>query len=67
VSFAESTVEEAALQWFGELGFAAKHGPHIAPGESHQERTVFGEAFLPQRLRVEAIGANDEGPWSDVT
>ncbi len=31
-NFAESTEEEAALAWLGELDYAAKHGPHIAPG-----------------------------------
>ena len=30
----ESTVEHAALTWFGELGYAVGHGPHIAPGGS---------------------------------
>jgi type I restriction enzyme R subunit len=59
--FTESVVEEAAVQWFGELGFAAKHGPHIAPGELHAERTGFrlhptsaghvGETVLAKRLR----------------
>jgi type I restriction enzyme R subunit len=36
--FSESTVEDAALQWFDGLGFAVKHGPEIAPGELHAER-----------------------------
>jgi len=54
--FAESTVEEAALQWFGELGFAIKHGPHIAPGELHAERTGFGETILAKRLRDALAG-----------
>lgn len=50
-NFAESTVEEAALQWLGELGYAVKHGPEIAPGELHAERTGFGETVLAKRLR----------------
>lgn len=29
----ESVVEDAALSWFGELGYAIGHGPHMAPGE----------------------------------
>jgi type I restriction enzyme R subunit len=49
--FAESTVENASLQWLGELGFVAKHGPEIAPGELHAERTGFGETVLAKRLR----------------
>lgn len=32
-SLNESTVEEAALSWFGELGYAVACGPDIAPGE----------------------------------
>jgi hypothetical protein len=33
VSLNESIVEDAALEWFGELGYAVGHGPHLAPGE----------------------------------
>jgi type I restriction enzyme R subunit len=32
-SLNESIVEDAALEWFGELGYAVGHGPHLAPGE----------------------------------
>jgi len=28
----EFIVEDAALEWFGELGYAVEHGPHLAPG-----------------------------------
>ena len=34
----ESIVEDAALEWFGELGYAVGHGPHLAPGEPSAER-----------------------------
>ena len=61
-SFTESTVEDAALQWFGELGFAAKHGPHMAPGELHQERTGFGETVLAKRLRDALASLNPNIP-----
>lgn len=33
MSLNESSVEDAALEWFGELGYAIGHGPHLAPGE----------------------------------
>ena len=33
MSLSESIVEEAALTWFGELGYAIGHEPHLAPGE----------------------------------
>jgi type I restriction enzyme R subunit len=50
----ESIVEDAALEWFGELGYAVAHGPEIAPGEPAAERDSFGEVVLTGRLR-EAI------------
>ena len=50
----ESIVEEAALAWFGELGYAVGHGPQLAPGEPAAERDSFGEVVLVGRLR-EAI------------
>ena len=49
--FNESTVEEAALSWFEELGYAVAHGPDIAPGEPEAERESFGDVVLVGRLR----------------
>ena len=54
MSLNESIVEDAALEWFGELGYAIGHGPHLAPGEPAAERDSFGEVVLVERLR-EAI------------
>lgn len=54
MSLNESTVENAALEWFGELGYAVGHGPHMAPGEPATERDSFGDVVLVGRLR-EAI------------
>lgn len=48
----ESIVEEAALEWFGEMGYAVGHGPHLAPGEPAAERDSFGEVVLVGRLRT---------------
>lgn len=31
--FSESIVEEAAIEWFGELGYSYLPGPEIAPDE----------------------------------
>jgi type I restriction enzyme R subunit len=50
----ESIIEEAALEWFVELGYAVGHGPHLAPGEPAAERDTFGDVVLVGRLR-EAI------------
>jgi len=64
MSLNESIVEDAALEWFGELGYAVGHGPHLAPGEPAAEREPersgdsrrqsFGVVVLVGRLR-EAI------------
>ena len=54
MSFNESIVEDAALQWFDMLGYSIGHGPHLAPGEPAAERNSFGDVVLARRLR-EAI------------
>ena len=64
MSLNESIVEDAALEWFGEQGYAVGHGPHLAPGEyaggtltpalSQGERESYGEVVLVGRLH-EAI------------
>jgi len=54
MSLNESIVEETALTWFGELGYAVGHEPQLAPGEPAAERDSFGEVVLVRRLR-EAI------------
>jgi len=50
----EPLVEDAALTWFDELGYAVAHRPQLAPGEPSAERDSFGEVVLVGRLR-EAI------------
>ena len=47
----ESIVEEAALDWFKQLGYSIGHGPHLAPGEPATERDSFGDVILVGRLR----------------
>jgi type I restriction enzyme, R subunit len=54
MSLNESIVEDAALEWFGDLGYAVERGPQLAPGEPAAERESFGEVVLAGRLR-EAI------------
>lgn len=38
MTITESIVEDAALDWFGDLGYTLGHGPHMAPGEPAAER-----------------------------
>lgn len=54
MSLNESHIEEATLEWLGELGYAIGHGPDMAPGESAAERESFSDVVLKGRLR-EAI------------
>ena len=51
MSLNESIVEDAALTWFGELGYGVGHGPNLAPGEPAAERVAFGDVVLVGRLR----------------
>jgi type I restriction enzyme R subunit len=46
----ESTVEDAALEWFGELGYEIGHGLHVVPREQAAERDSFGDVMLVARL-----------------
>jgi type I restriction enzyme, R subunit len=55
MTFAESDVEQAALDWFEQLDYGRVFGPDIAPDGSHPERPSFAETILAERLR-EALG-----------
>lgn len=48
--FTESEVEDAALAWFGELGYAVLYGPDIEPEGPASERESFGDVALKGRL-----------------
>ncbi|OXS78294.1 type I restriction endonuclease subunit R [Kocuria marina] len=50
-NFNENVVEQAALEYFAELGYRRVHGPDIAPGEPDAERSSYEDVFLWGRLR----------------
>lgn len=57
--FTESVVEDAALGWFAELGYALQHGPDIAPDVPD------AELFDSTRDKRDDHGfANSPGPTS---
>ncbi len=60
--FNESVVEDAALTWFEELGYAIGHGPHMAPGEPASERNSFSDVVLVARLRQAIWRLNPDVP-----
>ncbi len=49
---AESHVEEAALAWLGELGYAQAGGPDIGPDAATPERASYGDVFIDGRLKA---------------
>jgi len=57
--FNESTVEEAALSWFDELGYRIGHGPEIAPGEPAAERGVAEQATKVRRAGLATEQGHD--------
>ena len=60
--FTESVVEDAALEWFGELGYSIVHGPEIAPGEPAAERESYEQVILEGRLRDALVRLNPDVP-----
>lgn len=60
--FTEGVVEEGALTWFRELGYAVAHAPHLAPGEIAAERTSFSDAVLVGRLSDAIVRLNPSIP-----
>ena len=47
----EATVEEAALDWLGGIGWATANGRDVAPDAPAAERVDYAQAFLPNRLQ----------------
>ncbi|MDX1414283.1 MAG: type I restriction endonuclease subunit R [Candidatus Promineifilaceae bacterium] len=47
----EETVELAALEWLGAMGYESCYGPDIGPGEAAAERESYDEVLLHGRLR----------------
>ncbi|MCT2989777.1 type I restriction endonuclease subunit R [Propionibacterium freudenreichii] len=50
-TFNENVVEQAALEYFAELGYRRVNGSEIAPGEPHEERDSYEDVVLRGRLR----------------
>ena len=54
----ESVIEDAALEWFAQLGYERAYGPNLAPGEVNSERDSFEQVYLYGRLRDAARRIN---------
>ena len=62
---AESTVEEALLEWFDALGYQVLGGSEIAPGSLTGERNDYRDVILAGRLRG-ALKALNPGLHAEV-
>ncbi len=60
--FSESVVEQAALAWFGSLGYTILSGLEIAPGELQAEREDYRQVVLETRLRQALQRLNSQVP-----
>jgi len=52
MSYNESIVEDAPLEWFSELGYAVGNGSEIAHGESVIVCNSFGEVLVILRSNL---------------
>ena len=65
--FTESTVEEATLQYFQDLGYAYLPGPDIAhDSDLFPERLGYGDVLLRQRLRDSLVRINPNIPVTAI-
>ena len=62
----EADVEDAALEWLGDLGWQTAHGPDIAPGAPGEERADYGAVVLEQRLRDALARLNPDLPLESL-
>ncbi len=58
----ENVLEQACLEWFGQLGWQIAHGPDLSPGGSHSEREDYRQVLLAGRLRSALERINPEIP-----
>lgn len=62
VSYAESDLEQAALEWFEELNYDKAYGPDISPEGEYPERQYYQNVILEDRLRDALIRINKQVP-----
>jgi type I restriction enzyme R subunit len=58
LTFTESELEEAALEWLASLGWQVLHGPDIAPQAEGAERADYRDVVLERRLRSALVRLN---------
>ncbi|WP_062784826.1 type I restriction endonuclease subunit R [Novosphingobium capsulatum] len=58
----ESHVEEAALEWLGEMGWQVVYGNDVSPDSARPERAAYGDVLLLGRLREAVARLNPDVP-----
>jgi len=58
IRFNEAAIEDAALEYFAELGYQTAWGPNLAPGENGEERASFDQVYLLDRMRRAVAAVN---------
>lgn len=61
-TFNESIVEDAALEYLRELGYATEFGPNLAPDGSSPARDSFEQVYLYDRVREAGRQLNPDHP-----
>lgn len=59
-NFNEATIEDAALEYLGELGYTTAFGPNLAADGKTPERSSFEQVYLYDRLRETARRINPD-------
>ncbi|MEI6498463.1 MAG: type I restriction endonuclease subunit R [bacterium] len=67
MKYTESDLEQAAIEWFQELGYAYVFGPDIEPGSEKPERENFSDVVLAGRLRAAIAKINPDIPFEAQT
>ena len=62
LSFTESVIEQAAIDWFTALGYSYRYGKDIDPETPQAERDSFEQVILPARLRAALACLNPSIP-----
>lgn len=66
VGMTEDDLEQIVLSDLAELGWANVHGPGIAPGEPHAERSDYRDTILEGRVAAAVTRLNPELPSSAI-
>ncbi len=61
-SYAESDLEQAAIEWFEELNYSKAYGPEISPEGEYPERMFYTDVILVDRLRDALVRINPGVP-----